>query len=394
MSLSLASASVAADDSDAARRFASVSQWQGSFEVIKAGTASGDAQGAMALVSVTIDSHSSARFTLDRDGNGWDPARGMFKWTGSGEASGHNRSAKAQWYRDGRGSETLTTSSGNTPLDGVSFSVWLPERNASFNNGFSERTFTQTTTGHAIAQVMDGTSDITLERISLDKVEPDTGRLLMPILEVLSAERVIEPINLFATAGSGPGVLTFVAELEGDQYELVEQQRPITRSRVVLYPVYEDVDVEITIAEYATWRPLGSIEKPAEPGNSIVARATLKSKTGDIDTLPPIASFSFALLDTSREPGVALNWPRDADDDDYDLRLAAVTDGAISDSRQSLVVTEMREDDNSLPYAEARIESFDFGGRASLLVKATLEDGREVIGKLKIADGEEDLVRL
>lgn len=170
----------------------------------------------------------------------------------------------------------------------------------------------------------------------------------------------------------------------------------VRTGRLVFSPVLEDVELEITSAEYQKWRPLGSIKQPSKPGNNLLLRATLKPKDGKVATLPKIKALKFTLLDTSREPGVCMNWPLDAKDKDYDLRLAATPlfNGTLSNKDQTLTITDTQIDAEKHVYAEAQLDSYDFGGKAELMVTAKLADGREVIGKLKQDDGEQDIVRL
>jgi hypothetical protein len=151
------------------------------------------------------------------------------------------------------------------------------------------------------------------------------------------------------------------------------------------------LELVITVPGYAQWRPEGSIAKPAEPGNSLVARATLKTKAGNVNLLPEVKSIRFQLLDTSREPGVCLNWPLEAKDEDYDLRLAVVAGGTLSKSDQKLEVTDPKKNEEGQPYAEVKIDSYDFGGRASFRAVCTLADGREIEGVMK---GEGEMPRL
>jgi len=74
-----------------------------------------------------------------------------------------------------------------------------------------------------------------------------------------------------------------------------------------------------------------------------------------------VKRFKFELLDTSREPGVCLNWPLGAKDQDFDLRLAAESGGQLSDADQKLKIADPPKDDQERPYAEARIDSYDLG---------------------------------
>lgn len=143
------------------------------------------------------------------------------------------------------------------------------------------------------------------------------------------------------------------------------------------------VELVITVPGYDEWRPEGNIKKPAEPGNNLTARATLKPKAGQGTFIPRVKSIRFELLDASREPGVCLNWPLNAKDTDYDLRLAAVAGGTLSNSDQKLEVTDPTRNDEGQPYADVRIDSYDFGGRASLRAVCRLNDGREIEGVMK-----------
>lgn len=154
------------------------------------------------------------------------------------------------------------------------------------------------------------------------------------------------------------------------------------------------VELVVTVPGHAQWRPEGSIKKPSEPGNSLVALATLKSKGGNEKLLPEVKSIRFQLLDSSREPGVCLNWPLDANDDDYDLRLAVVAGGTLSKSDQVIEIIDPKRNDEGQPYAEVKIDSYDFGGRASLRAICKLADGREIVGVMKGEGGGQDLVRL
>lgn len=143
------------------------------------------------------------------------------------------------------------------------------------------------------------------------------------------------------------------------------------------------LELVITADGYEAWRPEGNIKKPQEPGNSLTARATLKPKEGTGTFVPKVKSIRFQLLDTSREPGVCLNWPLAAKDTDYDLRLEAVAGGKLSKSDQILEVADPKRNDAGQAYAEAKINSYDFGGRASLRAICLLNDGREIEGVMQ-----------
>ena len=197
------------------------------------------------------------------------------------------------------------------------------------------------------------------------------------------------------TVSAIPGPTTGTSEVVF-QYDGKTTRGGGRTGRIQFAPEFDDVELEITIADYAKWRPLGSIHNPSAPGNGVVARATLKPKDGKDTPLPKVKEFRFKLIDTSREPGVCLNWPLNAKDQDYDMRLAAAPAfaGTLTNKDQALSVSESQDDEQDRPYAEARIDSYDFGAKSELLVSALLEDGREVSGEMKDASGVQDIVRL
>jgi hypothetical protein len=164
-----------------------------------------------------------------------------------------------------------------------------------------------------------------------------------------------------------------------------------------LWPEMEDVEVEITLDGYETWRPKGSIGNPAAPANHLVARATVVPKGATtLKHLPAVKKIRFELSNTSNEPGVCLNWPLNAKDEDYDLRLAAMPlfPGQLSARDQTNEITGMLTDKDGRPYAESQIDSYDFGGRTSLRVICTLADGREIVGVMKDGGVGQDLVTI
>ena len=79
---------------------------------------------------------------------------------------------------------------------------------------------------------------------------------------------------------------------------------------------------------YDNFQPTANLH--GTPGNSISVTATLQTKSGQ--PAPQGATkFTFELLETSQEPGIALIWPRDASGQDYDLRIAAAPGLIIPD---------------------------------------------------------------
>jgi hypothetical protein len=174
--------------------------------------------------------------------------------------------------------------------------------------------------------------------------------------------------------------------------------KAVQLGRLQFWPEYGDApEVEVTIEGYAKWRPEGSVGQPTQPGNHLIARATLVPKdSARVEDLPRIKIFRFELVDTSKEPGVCLNWPLGATDTDYDLRLSAAPkfSGQLSKKDQANAVALTLNDDKGRPYAETQIDSYDFGGKAMIKVVCELQDGREITGVMKGEKEGEELVRL
>lgn len=199
--------------------------------------------------------------------------------------------------------------------------------------------------------------------------------------------------TMFGTVSGRPGTTNGTFTL--DQLLDGRPTRGFTKNHTVQFvPELDDVEVEVTIDGYAQWRPLGSISEARTPGNRVAARATLRPKRGTPQNLPAVTAFRFQLVETSREPGVAMNWPLDAKDEDYDLQLAAAApfSGTTSTDGQTLEIEHTQKDLNGHPFALAQVESYDFGGRAMLRVVCRLADGREVVGKMR--DGGKELDRV
>ncbi len=204
------------------------------------------------------------------------------------------------------------------------------------------------------------------------------------------------PENWSVVAG-GPGVLEFRSD-KSEQKEAPgsNSYSLIRRSRLLLFPTYDNLEVEVTIEGYDEWRPKGTVADSKQPGNHVIAQATLKNKDGSpASELPPVRRFIFELKETSREPGICLNWPLDAKDNDPDLRLSgAPMGGELSQEDQKLVIKDVPKNEQQQPYAQAQVDSYDFGGRAELRVTCELEDGRQIVGLLKEPQGSVDIVRL
>jgi hypothetical protein len=376
-------------EAELAKKYAGVVQWQGIYDVSVIGAASISRANGYQLES-RYEARGHGTFTLERstDDDG-DPSRGDFAWHGNGETRGGGSGTFSEWDHAGLGDEWSQEFSGALAQERIKFEFSLRRKTVTLHAGIQreEKTPLMRRIGRSVSMQGGG-----------NKVSPIDLTFHAPIDVWYLGSSVADGARRWQVVSQGPGVLTFTHEspTSGRSQGFFQSGAGvIQRSKVVLFPVYEDLEVEVTIADYAKWRPLGSIADPKQPGNSLVARAILKSKSGNPKALPPVKAFRFELMDTSREPGVCLNWPVGAKDDDYDLRLAtATTGGDLSERDQTLTVTSPLADSQGRPAADATIACFDFGARAELRVTCELEDGRELIGLMKDESGAQDFVRL
>jgi len=135
------------------------------------------------------------------------------------------------------------------------------------------------------------------------------------------------------------------------------------------------------VGDYAGWLPEGHLRvMPQEaPGaNTISFRVRFQKMGGGAPAQRP-ASFVFDLLDTSREPGVCLNYPPGPTGGERpDLRFHE-GDGHfsdVSDDGQHAV-----EEAPALLDFRVDVHSSDFGAYGQLRIKAVRAGGREVMGR-------------
>ncbi len=175
------------------------------------------------------------------------------------------------------------------------------------------------------------------------------------------------------------GLLLFASSQEtSTSAVLSESIATIWDYSVYLEPVsLEELRLEIEEpAGYRDWRPETTPECTAGPPLAISARLTT-AKGGPPKT--KVAQFVWELIGTSREPGVAMNYPVGAEDGRYDLDLGA-EGGQFELSNDNQVLTRAVE----AGYEDkVKVLPYDFGGWSTLQVTAIMEDGRRVQGKLR-----------
>jgi hypothetical protein len=127
---------------------------------------------------------------------------------------------------------------------------------------------------------------------------------------------------------------------------------------------------------YATWRPETTPERGK--GSPLEVKATLVSSKG---TKPntPVKSFLWELQNTSAEKGVALNFPLDHPNTDFDLELEARSENSRLFEKNQKLEHEVEGTFTDV----VGIAPYDWGGWSTLQVTAILVDGRRIIGKVK-----------
>jgi len=146
-----------------------------------------------------------------------------------------------------------------------------------------------------------------------------------------------------------------------------------------------DVELEVRSPNYETWRPTATTGSAA-PGSGRASgpglnfAAELRRVDGNKNApLPKIRSLEWRLSDTSREPGIALNFPYRSDDKRLDLEIVAGDLTEPEDATAQAVVVRSPGD----PINEATVLPYDWGGWTTLRVTAKLDDGRTIEGILR-----------
>lgn len=372
--------------------WAGVVAWEGVMETSQSGSIDDDRNGNVTVFSRFVDEQTVARFTLQRDEAWWHPERGRLRWRGDGTITTRYLGRRNERELSGSGVSLTTRREGTVPAAHYALQIDPGDRRVSFATGTATGAWTEASEG---AYYFSETDPATLRRYVRSE----------PFSETQPVEGAGAPSRFeteYPLPGDHPGVLTFAFErTENDTLgggRTVNNPQPTVnrRGRVVLWPVYADVELEVVIDGYEQWRPLGAIDAPAQPGNRLGVTATLKPKNEAASrSMPEVRRLRFELEGVSREPGVALNWPLGARDSDPDLRLAlAAVPGELDAEAQVLTIDHVPRDQDDRPFASARIEAYDFGAIAELAVTAELDDGRIILGVLRTGAGERRIIKL
>jgi hypothetical protein len=136
------------------------------------------------------------------------------------------------------------------------------------------------------------------------------------------------------------------------------------------------LELIITAPGYADWRP--STTREAAAGLPLEVKATVVSTNGK-PVINKVKNFIWELEQTSREPGVTMNYPLNAKDDRLDLELT--TQGGMF-----VISPDAQRVDRSVSSGlsdKVTVLPFDWGGWSNLKVTAIMEQGPPLIGKLE-----------
>jgi hypothetical protein len=153
------------------------------------------------------------------------------------------------------------------------------------------------------------------------------------------------------------------------------------------------VDVELIVkpeetpAGYEKWVPIPGINE-LNKGSVMNISLELRSKNGKPLTVK-VESFELTLSNTSKEPGITINYPVEPDAKQLpDLRFILLP--GIESIDEDQFITVGSPDGTT---GKAMIASYDGGGWATLTVEAILEkDKRRIKGQLFVSGGEEDIL--
>jgi hypothetical protein len=137
--------------------------------------------------------------------------------------------------------------------------------------------------------------------------------------------------------------------------------------------------VMIPVGDYDKWWPTaGKNEDEAGP-KPLTVKVRLQKKGAPNKPGPKKAKFKFELVDTTREKGICLNWPKKAKES-YDLRIEQKLNDELSVTDDKGKPTEGQQahtKSNDLNESRVTISCFDYGAFARLKVTAILDEGKK-----------------
>lgn len=151
----------------------------------------------------------------------------------------------------------------------------------------------------------------------------------------------------------------------------------------------DPVELVVDAQGYKTWRPQAALNE-ITPGNHITIEAKLQ-RPGGGETNTKARKITFELADTSREPGIAMNFPVRGAGSEFDLQFSPALNPP---DRYTIARDNQRIETVPGSYTSAPVvvSSYDWGGWSTLKVSAELENGDTVTGHLMGESGTTDIL--
>ncbi|MBI1898600.1 MAG: hypothetical protein HYZ57_10750 [Acidobacteria bacterium] len=154
--------------------------------------------------------------------------------------------------------------------------------------------------------------------------------------------------------------------------------------------VKDELILEVTSAKYKDWLPTakhsGAPAAAIQPGDPLEFTAELKMKNGG-QLSEKATHFTWELIDVSKEPGVALNWPPNGTNyTDPDLKFEPFENQIAKDEQKQRIETAPGQYTSD----KAKVAPYDWGGWGVLKVKAHFATRDPVEGQFKDS-GEADI---
>jgi hypothetical protein len=150
--------------------------------------------------------------------------------------------------------------------------------------------------------------------------------------------------------------------------------------------VENDVELIVTPQNYDSWLP-----KPGQDqmtaGSIMNVSLKLQGRNGTT-TNKKAKSFELRLSNTSREPGITINFPINSTNLSADLKFMQQPNSLITDTASQSMVILCRP---SRQTADLKIGAFDGGGWTILNAEAILDDDTRVQGRLLVSNGDVDI---
>lgn len=147
----------------------------------------------------------------------------------------------------------------------------------------------------------------------------------------------------------------------------------------------DDVELIVTPENYGNWLPVPGRNEMFK-GSVITINLKLQGKNGK-PLKAKAESFELRLNNTSKEPGITINYPEEPDPNQFpDLRFLLLPNIESVDEDQ---FTSVSSPDGIT--GKTYVASYDGGGWTTLTAEAILKDGRHIQGRLLKPGGEIDI---